>query len=270
MDARLTFRFLNSPTAIVPGPDGRIARLTVAENILVSRDGGTSAKTTDKTSDLEVDTLIFAIGDMHDQSVGLPFGPSGYVTNSCLEPGASYEVFDPGVSKVVPGTFVVGWARKPSEGLVGIARHDGEVGAARVLQYLSEVPASRSAVVRPATGFPNRCRERAGWSDTCPASARSGAAAIRRRCGGMRAACPARPGVSPRPARRRNPLANSEVLEQLRCGNSADQILLFGTALSPYGECIQNSEGQRKFYGLILTIAHIALAQNLHPNDCLA
>jgi ferredoxin--NADP+ reductase len=154
--ARLTFRFLSSPTAIVAGPDGRIAKLTVAENILVSRDGGTSAKTTDKTSNLEVDTLIFAIGDMHDESVGLPFGPTGYVTNSCLEPGASYEVYDPGESKVVPGTFVVGWARKPSEGLVGIARHDGEVGAARVLQYLSEVPATRSASADEIAAFLER------------------------------------------------------------------------------------------------------------------
>jgi len=33
----------------------------------------------------------------------------------------------------------VGWARKASEGLVGIARHDGEVGAAQVLAYLQGV-----------------------------------------------------------------------------------------------------------------------------------
>ncbi|HEV2697506.1 MAG TPA: hypothetical protein VGU90_05900, partial [Terriglobales bacterium] len=105
---------------------------------------------------LEVDTLIFAIGDMHDESVGLPFGPTGYVTNSCLEPGASYEVYDPGESKLVPGTFVVGWARKPSEGLVGIARHDGEVGAARVLQYLSEAPATRSASADEIAAFLER------------------------------------------------------------------------------------------------------------------
>jgi ferredoxin--NADP+ reductase len=145
MDARLTFRFLNSPTAIVPGPDGRIAKLTVAENILDSRDGGTSARTTGQTTELDVDTLIFAIGDMHDQSVGLPFGSSGYATNPSPEPGASYEVFDPASEKVVPGTYVVGWARKPSDGLVGIARHDGEVGAARVVQYLSSCRAPQSA-----------------------------------------------------------------------------------------------------------------------------
>jgi ferredoxin--NADP+ reductase len=143
MDARVKFRFLSSPVEIIPGPDGRIARLKVADNILVSRDGGTSAKTTDKTADLDVDTLIFAIGDVHDQLVGLPCGPSGYVTNTAAHPQASYEVFDPATGKVMPGIFVAGWARKASEGLVGIARHDGETGAAHVLQYLMALQAPR-------------------------------------------------------------------------------------------------------------------------------
>src|SRR5206468_2745936 len=45
-----------------------------------------------------------------------------------------------GLSKVCTGDFVVGWARKPSDGLVGIARHDGEVGAAGVMQFLEGAP----------------------------------------------------------------------------------------------------------------------------------
>ena len=143
---RLTFRFMNSPVAITPGPDGRIARLTVAENILVDRNGSIAAKTTEETTDLEVDTMIFAIGDMHDASVGLPFGKEGYVTNpEPADPKASYEVFDPAFRRVSEGIFVVGWARKPSEGLVGIARHDGEVGAAHVAQYLSDIQPRQSA-----------------------------------------------------------------------------------------------------------------------------
>ena len=139
MDARLRFRFLSSPTAISAGPDGRIARLTVADNILIARDGSTSAKATDQTTELDVDTLIFAIGDVHDPLVGLPCCPTGYATNASGEPGANYEVFDPATGKVMSGVYVAGWARKASEGLVGIARHDGETGAARVLQYLAEL-----------------------------------------------------------------------------------------------------------------------------------
>jgi ferredoxin/flavodoxin---NADP+ reductase len=148
LEAQLKFRFLSSPVAIIPGPDGRIAKLKVADNILVSRDGGTSAKQTDKTVDLEVDTLIFAIGDVHDHLVGLPCGPSGYVTNPGEHPRSSYEVFDSANGQVLPGIYVLGWARKASEGLVGIARHDGEVGASHVIEYLAGLqspPQSASA-----------------------------------------------------------------------------------------------------------------------------
>lgn len=135
---RLGFRFLSSPTEIHADADGRIARLTVCENLLVARNGGTAAKATDQTSDLEFDTLIFAIGDVADPTVGLPYGKDGYQTNPDeAEPErAAYEVFNPQTGQVIPGNFMVGWARKASEGLVGMARLDAEKGAAHVLRYL--------------------------------------------------------------------------------------------------------------------------------------
>jgi ferredoxin--NADP+ reductase len=144
---RLLFRFLCSPQAIHQDAEGRINRLTVAENILAERDGNISAKASDKVSDLDVDTMIFAIGDVIDPTLGLPLGGDGYAVNS--DPNdpkrASYEVFDPRNGKLVEGTYVVGWARKASEGLVGIARHDAEVGAVHVLKYLESVPEKAAA-----------------------------------------------------------------------------------------------------------------------------
>lgn len=145
---RLTFRFLSTPTAIHPGPDGRIARLTVDDNMLVSKDEKISAKPTGTSEDLNVDTLIFAIGDKHDPAVGLPCGKWGYVTNpDAARPCAPYEVFDPETGKLWEGVYVVGWARNASEGLVGIARHDGETGAAHVLDYLAGKQSPPSAPV---------------------------------------------------------------------------------------------------------------------------
>ena len=143
---QLQFRFLASPRAIQAGPDGRIQRLTIAENRLVEREGALVAEATDQANDLEVDTMIFAIGDVADPAVGLPYAKSGYVTNpdSC-SPHAAYEVFDPQSGKVVPGTYVVGWARQASTGLVGIARHDAEHGADHVLAWLESAP-QQSAV----------------------------------------------------------------------------------------------------------------------------
>ena len=147
---RLRFRFLSSPTEIHADAHGRIARLTVCENLLVAKNGGTAAEATDQTSELEFDTLIFAIGDVADPTIGLPYGKDGYHTNPDeTEPErAAYEVFDPQTGRVIPGNFVVGWARKASEGLVGMARLDAEKGAAHVLRYLESAGERTSATPR--------------------------------------------------------------------------------------------------------------------------
>jgi ferredoxin--NADP+ reductase len=149
---RLRFRFLCQPQAIQAGADGRINRLTVVENVLQQRDGNIACKATDKTADLDVDTMIFAIGDVADPTVGLPYGRDAYVTNPAVgeDPKGAphYELFDPQTGRVLPGMYAVGWARKASEGLVGIARHDGEVGAAHVLKYLEGVAEGHSACVQ--------------------------------------------------------------------------------------------------------------------------
>ncbi len=144
---RLRFRFLSSPKEIKAGPDGRIERLVLTENLLVPRNGGTAAKATDKTFDLDVDTMIFAIGDVADPRVGLPYQSGAYVTNPAGNGNESglYEVFDPQRERVIEGTYVVGWARKASEGLVGIARQDAERGAVHVLKYLDGAPDKRGA-----------------------------------------------------------------------------------------------------------------------------
>lgn len=142
---KLTFRFLSSPKEILAGPDGRIEKLVVTENDLVlKKDGNTAAKATERTAVLNVDTLIFAIGDKHDPNLGLPMGPEGYATRPAAETETDpvFEAWDPANGRPMTGIFVVGWARRASTGLVGIARHDGEKGAEKVLEYLKEVPDS--------------------------------------------------------------------------------------------------------------------------------
>jgi ferredoxin/flavodoxin---NADP+ reductase len=139
---KLKFRFLSSPKEIIAGPDGRIQKLVVTENILVEKAGGTAAKATGQTAVLDVDTMIFAIGDKHDPKVGLPIGPEGYSTlpNPENPKDRVFQVSDPVTQEPLKGIFVVGWARRASEGLVGIARNDGEVGAVKVLEYLATIP----------------------------------------------------------------------------------------------------------------------------------
>lgn len=139
---RLVFRFLSSPSTILTNAEGRIHRLRVNDNVLVQRDTSMACKATDQTADLDVDTMIFAIGDVADPSLGLPYGTDAYLINpDGSDPArAAYEVYDPEGCCAMDGVYVVGWARKASEGLVGIARHDAEVGAVHVLKYVETVP----------------------------------------------------------------------------------------------------------------------------------
>lgn len=150
VEGRLTFRLLTSPSAIQVDEKGRICKLTVIENILVPKGNTTVAKFTDKTTDLEFDTMIFAIGDVVDPSLGLPYEKGGYLTNPDASDTArtAYEVFDAQSGKVLEGHYVVGWARKASEGLVGKARYDAEQGCIPALKYLEASTQRTSATPR--------------------------------------------------------------------------------------------------------------------------
>lgn len=140
---RLSFRFLSSPKAIVANEEGRVKQLVVSENDLVLKhDGSTSARVTGESASLDVDTVLFAIGDKHDPGIGLPMGPDGYATKPGPEGAGepSFEVWDPLGGHTHAGRFVVGWARKASTGLAGTARHDGELGAHKALEFLKTTP----------------------------------------------------------------------------------------------------------------------------------
>jgi ferredoxin--NADP+ reductase len=156
-EPKLCFRFLSSPAAIHADSQGRICRLTVTENLLVARNGGTAAQPTDQSAELEFDTLIFAIGDIVDPTVGLPQGKSGYATKSTDESSsAAYELIDPATGQALPGHYVVGWARKASEGLVGKARYDAEQGATHVLAHLERSAEKKTASLGEIRGWLDR------------------------------------------------------------------------------------------------------------------
>ncbi len=53
--------------------------------------------------------------------------------------GASYEVFDLKTNQSIQDVFLAGWARKPSVGLVGVARKDATNAVQVVLRYLESI-----------------------------------------------------------------------------------------------------------------------------------
>ena len=132
--------FLASPTRILGDANGRVDALEVEETTLsLKPDGETSARGTGKFHNLDVDTVIFAIGDKVDDHLGLPISGIEFVKNPSPRfpvDETSFETFDPQVGQPIADAFVAGWARQASYGLVGVARRDGTNGARAVLAYL--------------------------------------------------------------------------------------------------------------------------------------
>jgi ferredoxin--NADP+ reductase len=140
-NAAFKFDFLASPTAMY-GESGMLTKLEVEDNILIEENGKVSAKGTGTKRTIDVDTVIFAIGDKVDDAFGLPTKWNEFVKNT--EPrfpveGISYESTEEGI-------FVGGWSRKASEGLVGYARRDGTNAGKAVFQYLQTKQSGNASV----------------------------------------------------------------------------------------------------------------------------
>ena len=140
-DTRFRLDFLASPSRILGDEDGRVCGLVVENTTLTPRNGDTKAKSLGTTRVLDVDTVVFCIGDRVDETFGLPVKWNEFIKNPAPNypvNGLSYEAFDPQKAESIDGIFVAGWSREASSGLVGVARKDGENGARAVTQYLEE------------------------------------------------------------------------------------------------------------------------------------
>lgn len=140
-DTRFKFIFLASPVQMI-GENGLLTQVEIEDNILVEKDGEMKAKATGNKRRLDVETVIFAIGDKVDESFGLPTEWNEFVKN----PNPRFPVDGHSYESPFEDVFVGGWSRKASSGLVGIARKDGTNAAKAVLQYLGTKQAGKTNV----------------------------------------------------------------------------------------------------------------------------
>ncbi|MCZ2127495.1 MAG: FAD-dependent oxidoreductase [Anaerolineales bacterium] len=130
-NATFKFDFLSSPSAML-GENGLLTQIEVEENILVERNGKTSAKGAGVKRAFDAETVVFAIGDQVDANFGLPVEWGEFKKNDAPK----FPIEDTSYESTVEGVFVGGWSRKASEGLVGYARRDGINAAKAVEAYL--------------------------------------------------------------------------------------------------------------------------------------
>jgi ferredoxin--NADP+ reductase len=135
--ARLSFRFLASPRRVV-AEAGRVTGLEVEETRLERKGERINAVGTGELSVVPCDTVVFAVGDRVDPAAGLPYKDGLYLTTPGEDP--AYRVWDPATQQVLKGVYVVGWARRASDGVVGRARLDAETGIKQVVADLAALP----------------------------------------------------------------------------------------------------------------------------------
>ncbi len=141
-DTRVRFRFLSALSRILGDESERVAGLEVEDTALVlNEQGETKPKRLDTYHVLDVDTVVFCIGDRVSEEFGLPTEWFSFVKHP--EPryptdGISFEAYDPAACEPIDGVFVAGWARKASKGQVGLARKDARNCVQSVVAYLSD------------------------------------------------------------------------------------------------------------------------------------
>jgi ferredoxin--NADP+ reductase len=135
-DTRFRFEFLASPTQMIGDENGDLIQVELEDNLLIEKDGDTKARGTGNKRRLDVETVIFAIGDKVDETFGLPIEWNEFIKNENPKvpiDGTSFE-------STFEDVFVGGWSRKASSGLVGLARKDGTNASKAVAQYLQTKP----------------------------------------------------------------------------------------------------------------------------------
>jgi len=140
-ESKFRFRFLVSTQEILKDEETqRVTGVRIERNALVYKNDVLRPTGTGETEVIPMDTLIYAIGDQVDSSVGLPYKWGKYIVSPDAHPRVAerprYEVYDPETQSIRAGWFVGGWARAASDGLVGKARADGETAVEEVMEYL--------------------------------------------------------------------------------------------------------------------------------------
>jgi ferredoxin--NADP+ reductase len=145
--SKMRFRFLASPTRIIGNEKGEVIGLEIEDNKLVLKGDDTKAVGLGTKQVLDIDAVVFCIGDKVDKDLGLPTEWDQFCKNPApLYPinGISYEAYDPIAGQPIAGIFLAGWSREASTGLVGTAKKDGECCVKAAEEYLLKITSEKT------------------------------------------------------------------------------------------------------------------------------
>jgi ferredoxin--NADP+ reductase len=129
---RITMRFLASPVEIVDG-NGQITAVRIERNeLVVDSSGGLRAKGTGEFEIIEAGLVLRSIGYRSLPIEGVPFNSKTSTISNIAG-----RVVQRDTGRVVPGEYVVGWAKRGPTGLIGNNKPDS---VATVESMLTDLP----------------------------------------------------------------------------------------------------------------------------------
>ncbi|HEY3198054.1 MAG TPA: FAD-dependent oxidoreductase [Nitrospirales bacterium] len=138
----IKFHFLSSPKRVLTDENNRVAGVEVEDTKLEPKGADVAAVGLKTYYSIPCDSVVFAVGDRVDDTVGLPYKNGMFITSphrTANDPDDSlFQAYDETTGQILPGVFLCGWARKASEGLVGVAKRDGEWCAEVLFRYLAD------------------------------------------------------------------------------------------------------------------------------------
>ena len=150
-ETKLLFRFLSSPRRVLTDSNHRVRGLELEDTKLEPNGDDFAVVGLKTTREFACDSVIFAVGDRVDETLGLPFKNGTFLTNPNRTPNdpddSLFQAYDDQTGQVLDGVFLVGWARRASEGLVGVAKRDGDWCSEVLERYLATRPRLDAAEV---------------------------------------------------------------------------------------------------------------------------
>lgn len=133
-ERRIVMRFLVSPVEVI-GQDGRVSAVRIEENRLVEdSDGGLRARGTGRYETLEAGLILRSVGYRSVPIEGVPFNEKNYTFNNVAGRLVQTES-----GEVVPGEYVVGWAKRGPSGLIGNNKPDSVATVNAMIEDLPQL-----------------------------------------------------------------------------------------------------------------------------------
>ncbi len=118
---RIVFRFLLSPTSLIPGDTSHLSAVEFVRNRLAPGPTGLRAEPTDERETIPAGLVFRAIGYRGVPLPGVPFDE-----RTATIPHDSGRVLDPSSGVPLPGEYVVGWIKRGPSGVIGTNKRDAQ------------------------------------------------------------------------------------------------------------------------------------------------